>query len=81
MTISLAINVTRQHFNLRELQGFLPTFFNIMKMFTCSANHKKALKMLHHKLSYETIFSITFSNYWLIDFDQLGAGSSYNKET
>ena len=26
------------------------------EMFTCSANYDKSLKMLHHKLSHETIF-------------------------
>ncbi len=49
-------------------------------MSTRSANYDKSLKMLHHKLAYETIFSYTLSDWfnklYNIHFDQ-SAGSSH----
>ncbi len=49
-------------------------------MFICLANHDTALKMLHHKLVHETIFSFMLADWFNIRqttlFDQL-AGSSH----
>ena len=49
-------------FNPLGTTGLLTPFLigSYHEMFTCSANYDKSLKMLHHKLTYETIF-LTYS--------------------
>ncbi len=61
----------------RLLTSFLIGSYH--EMFTCVANYDMALKMLHHKLVHETIFSYTISEWFnkqhTIPSDQLADSS------